>query len=164
MSPAFSAGIREPLPIAQLTSDIPRPDAHQRRGGSGPARRPGELPGAQVESPPLAEASGHPRPSPTQRRGPPEGPEPRYRRPGHSRLNFQKFWTRPPEQSEGFLTQWCFSATRSRLAPVKEAASTIKQHWDGVLRKIDCATRSAQSGQQQTTGNSAWPHEGGGCL
>ena len=73
-------------------------------------------------------------------------------------------WTQPPGQSEGFLRQWCFSATRSRLAPVKEAASTIKQHWDGVLRKIDCATRSAQSGQRQTTHNSAMTKEGGGGL
>jgi len=32
------------------------------------------------------------------------------------------------------LKKWYFWATHSRLEPIKEAAYTIKRHWDGVLR------------------------------
>jgi transposase len=52
----------------------------------------------------------------------------------HLRLNFQEFWTQPAEEAEAFLRQWFFWATHSRLEPMRQAASTIKAHWKGVLR------------------------------
>ena len=52
----------------------------------------------------------------------------------HIRLNFQEFFTQPAETAEAFLKKWYFWATHSRLAPIKEAAYTIKRHWDGILR------------------------------
>lgn len=52
----------------------------------------------------------------------------------HIRLNFQDFFTQPVETAEAFLKKWYFWATHSRLEPIKEAAYTIKRHWDGVLR------------------------------
>jgi transposase len=38
------------------------------------------------------------------------------------------------EDAEAFLKKWYFWATHSRLEPIKEAAYTIKRHWNGVLR------------------------------
>lgn len=52
----------------------------------------------------------------------------------HIRLNFQEFFTQPAETAETFLKKWYFWATHSRLEPIKEAAYTIKRHWDGVMR------------------------------
>lgn len=52
----------------------------------------------------------------------------------HIRLNFQEFFTQPTEAAEPFLKKWYFWATHSRLQPIKDAAYTIKRHWDGVLR------------------------------
>ena len=52
----------------------------------------------------------------------------------HIRLNFQEFFTQPAETAEAFLKKWYFWATHSRLEPIKEAAYTIKRHWDGILR------------------------------
>jgi len=52
----------------------------------------------------------------------------------HIKLNFQDFWEQPPEEAEAFLKRWYFWATHSRLEPIKQAACTIKRHWDGVLR------------------------------
>ncbi len=52
----------------------------------------------------------------------------------HIRLNFQDFFTQPTGTAEPFLKKWYFWATHSRLQPIKEAAYTIKRHWDGVLR------------------------------
>ena len=52
----------------------------------------------------------------------------------HLRLNFQDFFTQPTEGAESFLKKWYFWATHSRLQPIKDAAYTIKRHWDGVLR------------------------------
>ena len=49
------------------------------------------------------------------------------------RLNFQDLWLQPPDQAEHFLKKWYFWATHSRIEPMKEAAYTIKRHWDGVL-------------------------------
>ena len=34
---------------------------------------------------------------------------------------------------EYLLKKWYFWATHSRLEPIKEAAYTIKRHWDGVV-------------------------------
>jgi transposase len=52
----------------------------------------------------------------------------------HIRLNFQEFFEQRVEAAEPFLKKWYFWATHSRLQPIKEAAYTIKRHWDGVLR------------------------------
>lgn len=52
----------------------------------------------------------------------------------HIRLNFQEFWNQPLQEAETFLKRWYFWATHSRLEPMKEAAYTIKRHWDGILR------------------------------
>jgi transposase len=52
----------------------------------------------------------------------------------HIRLNFQELYEQPAEAAEAFLKKWYFWATHSRLEPIKEAAYTIKRHWDGVLR------------------------------
>ena len=52
----------------------------------------------------------------------------------HIKLNFQEFYQQPPQSAETFLKKWYFWATHSRLEPVKKAAYTIKNHWDGVLR------------------------------
>jgi transposase len=50
------------------------------------------------------------------------------------RLAFQDLYDQPCAAAEGFLKQWYFWATHSRLAPVIEAARTVKRHWDGILR------------------------------
>jgi transposase len=52
----------------------------------------------------------------------------------HIRLNFQDLYKQPVEEAESFLKKWYFWATHSRLEPIKEAAYTIKRHWNGVLR------------------------------
>jgi transposase len=52
----------------------------------------------------------------------------------HIRLNFQELFSQPPHMAEAFLKKWYFWATHSRLEPIKQAAYTIKRHWDGVLR------------------------------
>jgi transposase len=51
----------------------------------------------------------------------------------HLRLNFQELWLQPSDQAEHFLKKWYYWATHSRIEPMKEAAYTIKRHWDGVL-------------------------------
>ena len=52
----------------------------------------------------------------------------------HIRLNFQQLFEQPADQAEAFLKKWYFWATHSRLEPIKQAAYTIKRHWDGILR------------------------------
>ena len=52
----------------------------------------------------------------------------------HIHLNFQEFWNQPLQEAETFLKKWYFWVTHSRLEPIKEAAYTIKHHWDGILR------------------------------
>ena len=52
----------------------------------------------------------------------------------HLKLNFQELFRQPPEEAEGFLKRWSFWATHSRLEPMKQAAATIRRHWDGILR------------------------------
>ena len=50
------------------------------------------------------------------------------------RLTLREFFEQPDRRSgEAFLKRWYFWATHSRLAPVIEAARTIKRHWEGVL-------------------------------
>jgi len=52
----------------------------------------------------------------------------------HIRMNFQEFWNQPLQTAESFLKHWYFWATHSRIEPIKEAAYTIKRHWNGILR------------------------------
>ena len=52
----------------------------------------------------------------------------------HIKLNFQELYQQPFELAETFLKKWYFWATHSRLEPIINAAHTIKNHWDGVLR------------------------------
>jgi len=52
----------------------------------------------------------------------------------HIRLNFQELFEQPTDLAEAFLKKWYFWATHSRLEPIKQAAYTIKRHWDGILR------------------------------
>jgi len=52
----------------------------------------------------------------------------------HIKLNFQELFNQPVKYAETYLKKWYFWATHSRLEPIKEAAYTIKRHWDGVLQ------------------------------
>jgi len=53
----------------------------------------------------------------------------------HIRENFQAIYQATTfEQFETLLKRWYFWATHSRIEPIKEAARTIKNHWDGVLQ------------------------------
>jgi len=38
------------------------------------------------------------------------------------------------KEFETLLNKWYYWATHSRLEPIKQAAKTIKRHWDGILR------------------------------
>ena len=52
----------------------------------------------------------------------------------HIRENFQEIYNcRTQQDFEKLLKKWYYWATHSRLEPIKEAAYTIKRHWDGVL-------------------------------
>ena len=60
----------------------------------------------------------------------------------HIRENFQEVYKAESyEQFETLLKKWYFWATHSRIEPIKQAAYTIRNHWDGVLQwkksKID---------------------------
>jgi transposase len=50
------------------------------------------------------------------------------------RLSFQDFFNQPVALAEPYLKKWYFWATHSRIEPMKEAASTIKKHWSGIVR------------------------------
>jgi len=53
----------------------------------------------------------------------------------HIRENFQEIYN--AENQNDFvklLNKWYFWATHSRLEPIKQAAYTIKRHWDGVVK------------------------------
>ena len=50
------------------------------------------------------------------------------------RENLQDTWEWPGAASAGIhLKAWCSWAVRSRLAPFKQLAQTLKSHWDGIL-------------------------------
>lgn len=53
------------------------------------------------------------------------------------KLNFQELYNQPKPLAEGFLQKWFFWATHSRLQPIIDAAYTIKNHWQGILRWFD---------------------------
>ncbi len=46
----------------------------------------------------------------------------------------KEFWDQPPETAETFLRHWYFRATHSRLDPIRQAATTVKTRWAGVLQ------------------------------
>jgi len=53
----------------------------------------------------------------------------------HIRENFQEIYKAESyEQFEILLKKWYFWATHSRSEPIKQAAYTIRNHWDGVLQ------------------------------
>lgn len=53
----------------------------------------------------------------------------------HIRENFQEIYKAQTfEEFESLLKKWYFWAIHSRIEPIKEAAYTIKNHWDGVLQ------------------------------
>lgn len=53
------------------------------------------------------------------------------------KLNFQELYHQPKALAQDFLKKWFFWATHSRLTPIINAAYTIKNHWDGILRWFD---------------------------
>lgn len=53
----------------------------------------------------------------------------------HIRENFQEIYkAQTEEQFETLLKKWYFWATHSRIEPIKQAAYTIKNHWEGILQ------------------------------
>lgn len=50
------------------------------------------------------------------------------------KLTFQDLYNQPTSLAETCLKKWYFWATHSRLQPMIDAAHTIKNHWQGVLR------------------------------
>jgi transposase len=52
----------------------------------------------------------------------------------HLKLNFQELFNQPAELAEAYLKKWYYWATHSRLEPMKQAAYTVKRHWNGILR------------------------------
>jgi len=61
------------------------------------------------------------------------------------RESLQETWQWPGVVSAGFhLKSWCSWAARSRLAPFKKLAQTIKSHWEGILAYFPhCITSAA---------------------
>ncbi len=52
----------------------------------------------------------------------------------HIRENFQEIYHAQSKYDfERLLKKWYFWATHSRLEPIKQAAYTIRRHWDGIL-------------------------------
>lgn len=53
----------------------------------------------------------------------------------HIRESFQEIYaSKNTEEFEALLKKWYFWATHSRLEPMKDAAKTIKNHWDGIVK------------------------------
>ena len=52
----------------------------------------------------------------------------------HLKLVFQDFYNQPRIHAEAYLKKWCSWASRSRVPAMIDAARTIRNHWDGVLR------------------------------
>lgn len=53
------------------------------------------------------------------------------------KLAFQDIFNMPADIASGLLKKWYFWATHSRLQPMIQAARTIKNYWNGVLRWFD---------------------------
>lgn len=135
MSPAFIAGVQAQFPTAQITFDkfhimkgLNEAVDHVRREEQ---KSEPELKGSRyvwLKNPPNLTTNQQATLSRLKHR------KLKTVRAYHIRLTFQEFWTQPAEEAEAFLRQWFFWATHSRLQPMREAAYTIKRHWDGVLR------------------------------
>jgi len=53
------------------------------------------------------------------------------------KLSLQEFWEIEDQDiATTYLKKWYFWATHSRLEPIKQAAYTIKRHWDGIIQYI----------------------------
>ncbi len=53
----------------------------------------------------------------------------------HIRDSFQEIYdAQNAQEFEILLRKWYYWATHSRIEPIKKAARTIKEHWDGVVR------------------------------
>jgi transposase len=53
----------------------------------------------------------------------------------HIRENFQEIYHAQSQQDfEILLSKWYYWTTHSRLEPTKQAAYSIRRHWDGVLK------------------------------
>ena len=53
----------------------------------------------------------------------------------HIRENFQEIYKAETDTHfESLLKKWYYWATHSRIEPIKDAAYTIKRHWDGVIQ------------------------------
>ena len=50
------------------------------------------------------------------------------------KLTFQQAYAKAGKAGERGLDKWCRWAVRCGLAPMKRAATTIRQHWQGVIR------------------------------
>ena len=50
------------------------------------------------------------------------------------RLTFQDLYNQPPEKAKSFLDKWYFWATHSRIPAIIKVAKTIRKHQDGILR------------------------------
>jgi len=51
--------------------------------------------------------------------------------------NFRELWRcTTAEEAEAFFKKWFWWATHSRLEPMRKAAHTIKNHWNGVVNAI----------------------------
>ena len=51
------------------------------------------------------------------------------------RETFQQIYAAQTNESfNQLLKKWYYWATHSRLEPIKQAAATIKKHWDGILQ------------------------------
>lgn len=66
----------------------------------------------------------------------------------HLRENFQEIYkAQTEEQFERLLKKWYFWATHSRIEPIKQAAYTIRRHWEGVLQwKKSCINNGLLEG------------------
>jgi transposase len=49
----------------------------------------------------------------------------------------QSLYEQPSDRADHYLKQWYNWAVRSRLAPMKRLAKTIKSHWTGILRWVE---------------------------
>jgi len=52
------------------------------------------------------------------------------------KLGLQEFWNQSKRWANDYLRRWYFWATHCRLEPIKQAAYTIRRHWEGILRFV----------------------------
>jgi transposase len=49
------------------------------------------------------------------------------------RIEFQKLWDQPTHKAQKFLKKWYDRALNSGMEPIRQFASTLEQHWEGVI-------------------------------